>query len=154
MTYYKNGIITSNPLIESVINPTQEKILENGWLIYIDIAPEYFSETQKIEKVGITEANDMATVKYKILELTEDELRDINVPVKISQLQGKLLLVQMGLIDQIEEMINQSGRPEQIYWTSATEWERTSSILNRLAPTIGMTQEDLDQFFISASKLI
>jgi hypothetical protein len=153
MIYYKKGIITSNPLIESVINPTQEKILENGWLIYIDIAPEYSSETQKIEKVGVTESNGTATVEYQIIELTEDELRDKNVPVKISQLQGKLLLAQMGLIDQIEEMINQSGRSEKIYWTSATEWERTSPILNRLAPTIGMSQADLDQFFINASKL-
>jgi len=153
MIYFKNGIITSSPLIESVINPTQEKILENGWLIYIDIAPGYSSETQKIEKIGVTESNGMATVEYQILELTEDELRDRNVPVKISQLQGKLLLVQMGLIDQIEEMINQSGRSEKIYWESATEWERTSPILNRLAPTIGMSQAALDQFFINASKL-
>jgi len=74
-------------------------------------------------------------------------------PYKISQLQGKLLLAQMGLIDQIEAMINQAGRPEQIYWEYATEWERTSPILNRLAPTIGMDQDGLDQFFINASKI-
>jgi hypothetical protein len=153
MTYFKKGIITSNVLIESVINPTQEKILENGWLIYIDIAPEYFSETQKIEKIGITESNGVATVEYQILELTEDELRNKNVPATITTLQGKLLLVKMGLIDQIEEMITQSGRPEQIYWEYATEWERTSPILNRLAPAVGMDQDGLDQFFISASKL-
>jgi len=75
------------------------------------------------------------------------------IPYKISQLQGKLLLAQMGLIDQIEEMINQAGRPEQIYWEYATEWERTSPILNRLAPTIGMDQDGLDQFFINALKI-
>ena len=75
------------------------------------------------------------------------------VPYTISQLQGKLLLAQMGLIDQIEAMINQAGRPEQIYWEYATEWERTSPILNRLAPTIGMDQDGLDQFFINASKI-
>ena len=153
MTYYKNGIITSNPLIESVINPTQEKILENGWLIYIDIAPEYSSETQKIEKIGITESNDTATVEYQIIELTEDELRNKNVPATITTLQGKLLLLKMGLIDQIEEMINQAGRSEQIYWEYAATWERTSPILNRLAPMIGMDQDGLDQFFINASKL-
>jgi len=79
-------------------------------------------------------------------------VNEINgVPMVISQLQGKLLLAQMGLIDQIEAMINQAGKPEQIYWEYATEWERTSPILNRLAPTIGMDQDSLDQFFIDAS---
>jgi len=76
------------------------------------------------------------------------------MPLKISTLQGKLLLAQMGKIDQIEAMIQQSGRPEQIYWEYATEWERTSPILNRLAPVVGLSQADLDQFFINASKLI
>ena len=33
------------------------------------------------------------------------------------------------------------------------EWERASPILNRLSPMIGMDQDGLDQFFISASKL-
>jgi hypothetical protein len=75
------------------------------------------------------------------------------VPLVISTLQGKLLLVQMGLLDMLEDMINQAGQPEKIYWEYATTWERASPILNRLAPMIGMSQEDLDQFFINASKL-
>ena len=103
---------------------------------------------------------DLSKWSIKIYQLNADgETYTVDVewiaeiPYKISQLQGKLLLAQMGLIDQIEAMINQAGRPEQIYWEYATEWERTSPILNRLAPTIGMDQDGLDQFFINASKI-
>lgn len=153
MTYYKNGVITSSPFIESVINPTQEKILENGWLIYIDIRPEYNSETQKIESIGITESNDTATVKYQLSDLTEDELREKNVPHTITTLQGKLQLIKMGLLDTLEAMIQQAGQPEKVYWEYSATWERSSPILNRLAPMIGMSATDLDTFFIQASKL-
>ena len=75
------------------------------------------------------------------------------VPLKITALQGKLLLAQMGKIDQIEEIVNISGPPEQIYWRYSNDWERTSPIINRLAPMVGMSQSELDQFFIKASKL-
>jgi len=86
---------------------------------------------------------------YTVVGLTELN----GVPLTISTLQGKLQLIRMGLLDTIEGMISQQGAQEKIYWEYATTWERSSSILNRLAPTIGMTQEALDQFFISASKL-
>jgi hypothetical protein len=78
-----------------------------------------------------------------------------NCPYIISQLQGMLLLNIVGLIEQVEEMIEQAGIPAKIYWKTAQNWERTSPILNALAPLIWPenTQENLDQFFIEASKL-
>jgi hypothetical protein len=78
-----------------------------------------------------------------------------NCPFIISQLQGKLMLDLMGLYGQVEEMINQSGTQEKIYWNTAQNWERTSPILNRLAPMIWTQNTDqmLDEFFIEASKL-
>ena len=75
------------------------------------------------------------------------------VPYTISQLQGKLQLAIMGKLEQIEAMVDEAGIPTKIYWNTANNWERDSHILNRLAPEIGMSQEDLDNFFIEASKL-
>ena len=75
------------------------------------------------------------------------------IPYSISQLQGKLQLINMGLFDQVHTLVNEGGLQTQIYWNTATNWERDSPILNRLAPEIGMSQEDLDNFFIEASKL-
>lgn len=78
-----------------------------------------------------------------------------NSPYTISQLQGMLLLDRMGILAQVEEMVEASGTPAKIYWKTAQNWERTSPILNNLAPLIWPedTQAKLDQFFIEAKKL-
>lgn len=77
------------------------------------------------------------------------------VPPIITQLQGKLQLDLMQLYGQVEAMINQSGTQAKIYWNTASNWERNSPILNRLAPLIWPddTDSQLDQFFKNASKL-
>lgn len=75
------------------------------------------------------------------------------VPYTISQLQGKLQLSLMGKLEEIEKMVILAGIPTIIYWHTARIWHRDSPILNKLAPTVGMSQEDLDNFFIEASKL-
>ena len=87
---------------------------------------------------------------------TVDPVPDpVPVPFSITQLQGKLQLDLMGLYQQVEAMIEQSGTQAKIYWNTAANWERTSPILKRLAPMIWPTDTDqaLDQFFINASKL-
>jgi hypothetical protein len=78
-----------------------------------------------------------------------------NAPYTISQLQGMLQLDRLGLLEQVEAMIEQSGTPGKIYWKTAQNWEKTSPILNRLAPMIWPenTEENLDKFFIDAKKL-
>jgi hypothetical protein len=125
--YEYDQLILSNPLTKEKI---EQAMLENGFdpidLENIDIAEAPFPPT-------ILEAN--------------------KVPAIISTLQGKLQLLKLGLIDTIEAIIKQSGQAENIYWKDSSTWERSSPILNRLAPVIGMSQEGLDQFFIDASKL-
>lgn len=78
-----------------------------------------------------------------------------NSPYTISQLQGMLQLDRMGLLEQVESLIDQSGNTAKIYWKTAQNWERTSPILNNLAPLIWPehTQAKLDQFFIESKKL-
>ena len=77
------------------------------------------------------------------------------VPSSITQLQGKLQLDILGLYSHVEAMIEQSGTQAKIYWNTAVNWERSSPILNRLAPLIWPTDTEnkLDEFFINASKL-
>lgn len=87
---------------------------------------------------------------------TVDPIPDpVIVPFSITQLQGKLQLDLMGLYEQVEIMIEQSGTQAKIYWNTAANWERTSPILNRLAPLIWPedTQDKLDEFFKEAVKL-
>lgn len=125
--YEYDQLLLSNPVTKEKI---EQALLENGF------------EAIDLETIDIPEAPFPPTI-----------LEENKVPAIISTLQGKLQLLNIGLIDSIEAIIEQSGQAEKIYWKDSTTWERSSPILNRLAPVIGMTQEGLDQFFIEASKL-
>ena len=155
MLYYKNGQLSTNPIIPNVINPTQETLLENGWYIYIDIPPTYNPDEYRTEKTDIVIQGSDAIQEYTVIALTPEEIRERTVPQTITQLQGKLQLNLMGLYDSVEGMIEQSGTPAKIYWNTAANWERNSPILNRLAPMIWLqdTDNQLDIFFKNASKL-
>ena len=153
MTYYKNGQLSTNPTIQNVINPTKETILENGWYIYIDLPPSYNPDEFKIEKTDVVIDGIEATQNYDIIALTTEEIRERTVPHSISTLQGKLQLLKMGLLDIVETTIVQTGKAESIYWEYETIWQRSSPMINKFATIIKMSQIDLDNFFILASKL-
>jgi hypothetical protein len=152
MTYWKDNITTNNPVIPNVIAPSHETILANGWYVYVDNHPAYDPETQKIERIDVVEG----VQQYLIVDLTPEEIRANTVPQTITQGQGKLRLLYMGLLGTVEAMISQAGQEEQIYWEYWIEWRRDSAIINRLAPMIWETDTDaqLDDFFIEASKIV
>jgi hypothetical protein len=79
----------------------------------------------------------------------------IEIPKTITQAQGKLLLNMMGIYELVEQMIQQGGNEEKIYWEYWIEWRRDSPIINRLALNIWPenTIENLDNFFIQAGKI-
>ena len=47
-----------------------------------------------------------------------------NAPYTITQLQGMLQLDKMGILEQVEATIEQSGMPARIYWKNAQTWEQ------------------------------
>ena len=86
-------------------------------------------------------------------EKIEEQIVDENsVPTKISRLQAKLQLLEIGLLDEVEDLVAQD-RKVQLYWKEADNFYRTDSILLGMATTIGLTDEQLDELFIEASKL-
>jgi hypothetical protein len=153
--YYKQNTITTKPVIPNVINPTQETIIDNGWYIYIDTAPSYDADTQKILKTDVVIDGQDAVQQYVIIDLTPEEIRERTVPQTITNGQGKLQLYALGIYEQVEAMILMAGNEEKIYWNDWDTWRRDSPIINRLAPMIWPddTEQLLDQFFIEASKI-
>jgi hypothetical protein len=95
------------------------------------------------------------------LVLNEGQLEDPRepddtfVPPTITNAQGKLQLLALGIYNEVEAMINQSGDVEKIYWSDWDTWRRDSPIINRLAPLIWEedTETQLDNFFIEAAKI-
>jgi len=75
------------------------------------------------------------------------------VPAKVSRKQVRLLLLQQGLLQQVEAMIAQQDIMTQIEWQDSLEFHRDNPLLKQLAANIGLTPEQLDGFFIAAAKL-
>ena len=91
------------------------------------------------------------------VELTKD-----NVPFDIAEKlfnvdtlsprQARLILLQYGLLDEIETLIA-NNKAMQIWWEYSLEIKRDDTRLLSAATTLGLTEAQLDEMFIAASKL-
>ena len=66
--------------------------------------------------------------------------------------QARLILLQYGLLDDIEAMIA-TDRALGIWWEYSLEIKRDDERLIVAASALGLTDEQLDEMFIEASKL-
>jgi hypothetical protein len=73
-------------------------------------------------------------------------------PMSITPRQARLVLLDKGLLDDVEELVK-TDRRISIYWEYATELVRTDAVLINLASTLGLSNEQLDNLFIEASQL-
>jgi len=80
------------------------------------------------------------------------------VPQSVSRAQGKAALILAGKFDAVIQYVgsipNASDKElAQVALNDTTEWSRESAFLNNAARAIGLTDQDLDDLFISASKI-
>lgn len=76
-----------------------------------------------------------------------------SVPETITPRQCRLVLLQQGLLSQVEAMIAQQDEATRITWEYATEFRRNDPLLNQLSVNLNLTQGQIDQFFIAAAQL-
>ena len=76
-----------------------------------------------------------------------------SVPTSVTARQVRLLLLQNNLLDDVEALIQTQDQSVKIQWEYATQFERNDPLLNQMAETLNISQEELDQFFIDASAL-
>jgi hypothetical protein len=75
------------------------------------------------------------------------------VPQSISMRQARLALLAADLLDDVDTMIKAIGRAAAITWEFATEVERTNELIAAVQEAKGLTDEQIDEMFIAASKL-
>lgn len=75
------------------------------------------------------------------------------VPKKITPRQCRLILMSQGLLATVEAMIAQQDEATRITWEYASEFQRNDPLLKQLAVNLGLTSEQIDQFFIAAATL-
>lgn len=75
------------------------------------------------------------------------------VPFEVTRAQGKLALLNAGLLANAQAAATTAGQAAEIAFNDALTYERTSPTLNALATALGLSNGDLDSLFIAASKL-
>lgn len=73
------------------------------------------------------------------------------IPNSVTKLQAKLQLLEIGLLDEVEILIEQD-RKAKLYWTDSQNFLRTDEILINAANALGLNNEELDNLFLEASK--
>lgn len=102
----------------------------------------YIDTKEKVEDETILKAEEL---KAKIE-------KEMSVPQTISPRQARLILLKYELLDDIESMIA-TDRALGIWWEYSIEIKRNEQILIDACNTMGITEEQLDNMFIEASKL-
>jgi len=89
---------------------------------------------------------------YTLVEWVMDEPAP-SVPAYVTPRQVRLLLLQQGLLETVKAMIEQQEEAVRIEWEYATEFRRDNPLLPGLAASLGLTDEQIDAFFIAAAQL-
>lgn len=91
-------------------------------------------------------------IEYNNGFVTQEPKSTILVPSTITIRQARLQLLEVGLLDDVEALVSQD-RKWQIEWEYATEVERISPLIESVKEAMSLTDEQIDNMFIAASKL-
>lgn len=77
------------------------------------------------------------------------------VPQEVTAGQAQAALLQAGLLDDVEALINDpnTDRMFKIAWAKALTFKRDSYTLQTLAELVPLTQAQLDELFIAAAQI-
>lgn len=118
-------------------------------------------EITQFQKLGLVyiydEVNDIIT--KEVIELTEEEIRDITIPKQLSRMKFKMqVLVTTGITYENIITFIQGLAMSELYkklllirLEDCVMFERYSEDLNTIAYMMGITQEQLDEIFINGN---
>lgn len=81
----------------------------------------------------------------------EDYIEKI-VPTQITPRQLRLHLLTLGLLDDVEALCT-TDKAMSIWFEYSLDFQRNHPMIEAMAVQLGLTQDDMDTFFIEASKL-
>ena len=82
----------------------------------------------------------------------KEEYEKSLIPKTITLRQARLYLLSIGLLDDLENIINQN-RAYQIEWEYANQIERESPLVKILGQTLNLDDTAIDNMFMEASKI-
>jgi hypothetical protein len=76
------------------------------------------------------------------------------IPFSITPAQGRMMLLQMGLLSTVKASIEYSNNEAlTIFWEYALSWDRDNIHIAAMAGMLEMTEDQTDNFFIEAKKI-
>lgn len=105
-----------------------------------------------IREKGSTEFTGLKNGNWVIRTIDPSTLPP-SVPYSITPKQVRLLLLQQNLLANVEAMIAQQDEATKITWQYDSEFRRNDPLLDQLALELDLTEQQIDEFFIAASKL-
>jgi hypothetical protein len=131
---------------ETAIIDGTEKDSKGNWVFKYSVKPmfeEYTQEDGTVVSVGEQQIAYTASKKKAM------------VPSSISMRQARLALLEVGLLSSVDTAIGSLDSPAKerasIEWEYATEVDRTNPLVLSLLPVLGLSEDAIDDLFISAA---
>lgn len=139
-------------------------ILDNEMLGYHGIFPLVSVKPdippgQIAEGFGVELVDGLWTQLWVVRDATPQELEQLKpvVPQQVTMRQARLALLGAGVLDQVAGAIAELESPHretaQIEWEFSSTVDRGRPLVAMLGPKLGLTDEQLDQLFITAAGL-
>ena len=114
----------------------------------------YIGDKADETDIGLTEEQfnqyNGKDVVYEDGEFVEVET-PIIIPTSITMRQCRLELLAQGVLDQVNALI-EGNAEAQIEWEYATTIERSNMLVTTMQNALNLTDEQVDEMFLSASK--
>jgi len=149
--YSLSQLRADNPNTSFPATPTVATLAEYGVYPCVD---DPAPTADVVERGGFYQVGDVWHYGWTSRPYTDAERRSAMV---ITPRQARLALASVGKLSTVDEAINLVPEPDKslitIEWEYATSIERTSPWIEALRPALGLTEEELDNLFISAATL-
>ena len=113
-------------------------------------------DTEDIHTFVKTDGSEVPLEQYcktqYIAPYVEPEPIPEPIPEVITMRQARLQLLEVGLLDDVEALVA-LDRKSQIEWEYANEVYRQSTLVDLVKEAVSLTDEQIDDMFLSASKL-
>lgn len=173
MIKIQNNLATREPLPAFLNGLAQESLADlswtdpalgvsdAAWYPEVDQSPplqeyeRYGEETLTIDAVNKQVIVTRAVIPWTTEEIDADKLAKYkaSIPTSITPRQIRLQLSAIGLRQAVEDYVATASLEIKDWWEFSLAYERNAPLLVEAATTLGMTSEQLDQFFVEANKL-
>ena len=151
---YINTKTNEYPVYEVHIK-ARNKGFDDYAMVYNAEVPQYDKTTQMCVELPPTLVDGTYFRTYTIIDKSEIQIaneRKASVPSQITPRQCRLQLLSLGLLDEVEALCV-TDKAMSIWFEYSLDFQRSHDMIVAMAAQLGMSDEQMDTFFIEASKL-